>query len=147
MSGVLVLNASYEPHQRVNLAHAIRMLVRKVAVVEEAVDGKTLGPYPFPKVLRLVRYVYVNLRYTRPRWSKSRLLERDHHKCAFCGKHATTVDHVNPVSKGGESTWLNTVAACQKCNHKKANRTPEEAGMRLLIKPFEPSWREIGVRV
>jgi len=55
MSGVLVLNAGYEPLHRVSLAHAVRMLHRQVAVVEQAVDGRTFGPYPLPAVLRLVR--------------------------------------------------------------------------------------------
>jgi 5-methylcytosine-specific restriction endonuclease McrA len=46
---------------------------------------------------------------------------------------------VLPQSRGGGSTWLNTVAACARCNHRKANRTPSEAGMRLAVKPYEPS--------
>lgn len=44
-----------------------------------------------------------------------------------------------PRSRGGGDTWLNTVAACAEDNHRKANRTPEQAGMRLLSKPFEPT--------
>lgn len=62
MSGVLVLNASYEPLHRVSLQHAIGMLVREVAVVEEAGIG-SMGPYPVPKVLRLVRYVVMRWKY------------------------------------------------------------------------------------
>ena len=65
MAGVLVLNAGYEPLQRVSLAHAVRMLHRRVAVVEEAVDGRTFGPYPLPAVLRLVRYVQMRWRHRR----------------------------------------------------------------------------------
>ncbi|RYJ07115.1 MAG: HNH endonuclease, partial [Actinomycetales bacterium] len=53
---VLVLNASYEPLQRVSLRHAIKMLVREVAVVEES-DDESFGPFPRPRVLRLVKYV------------------------------------------------------------------------------------------
>jgi 5-methylcytosine-specific restriction endonuclease McrA len=49
------------------------------------------------------------------------------------------VDHVVPRSQGGGDTWLNTVASCTEDNHRKANRTPEEAGMPLLRKPFEPT--------
>lgn len=40
---------------------------------------------------------------------------------------------------GGGDTWLNTVASCAEDNHRKAARTPEEAGMPLLRKPFVPS--------
>jgi 5-methylcytosine-specific restriction endonuclease McrA len=49
------------------------------------------------------------------------------------------VDHVVPRAQGGQDTWLNTVAACAEDNHRKANRTPEEAGMALLRQPFEPT--------
>ena len=49
------------------------------------------------------------------------------------------MDHVVPRSHGGQDTWLNTVASCAQDNHRKANRTPEEAGMPLLRTPFEPT--------
>ena len=144
MSGVLVLNASYEPLHRVSIRHAINMLVREVAVVEEAVDGSAFGPFPMPKVLRLVRYVVLKFRSKVPRWSKTRLLERDHYQCGYCGKTATTIDHIVPRSRNGGTSWLNTVAACHPCNSKKDSMTPEEAGLRLRIQPFEPTWWQIG---
>ena len=49
-----------------------------------------------------------------------------------------TVDHVLPKSRGGKSTWDNLVAACRSCNLRKGDRTPEEAGMRLLRPPKPP---------
>ena len=55
--------------------------------------------------------------------------------CAFCGGHAHTVDHLLPQSRGGGWTWGNLVAACGPCNQAKADRTPDEAGMRLLWDP------------
>lgn len=143
MSGVLVLNAGYEPLHRVSVRHAIRMLVREVAVVEEAVEGESIGHFPMPSVLRLVRYVKLHWRKEKPKWSKKRLFARDNGCCAYCGKTANTIDHVVPRSHGGQSTWKNTVASCFKCNSKKGARTPAEAGMKLLIVPREPSWHEI----
>ena len=50
------------------------------------------------------------------------------------------VDHIVPKSHGGKFTWLNLVATCRTCNHKKADRTPEQAGLKLLSKPFKPKW-------
>lgn len=143
MSGVLVLNASYEPLQRVSVHHAIRMLVREVAVIEETVEGRTIGQWGLPKIVRLVRYVVLKWRNHAPRWSRRHLLSRDKHSCAYCGKTATTVDHVLPRSRGGQADWLNTVASCVKCNNRKDNRTPREAGMKLLITPYGPTWRQI----
>lgn len=135
---VLVLNASYEPLQRVSLRHAIRMLVREVAVIEEAHAEFTFGPFPMPKVLRLLRYVVTKWVHRRnPICTKSAIKARDG-RCAYCGGHAETVDHIVPRSRGGTLTWDNAVAACTRCNHRKANRTPKEAGMSLLFEPRAP---------
>ena len=144
MGEVLVLNAGYEPLHTVSVKHAIRMLVREVAIVEEALPGRTFGALPYPKVLRLVRYVTLKWRATRPpTWSKNRLLFRDLNTCGYCGDPANTVDHIVPYAKGGKSTWLNTVAACRSCNHVKRNRTPEEAGMKLHTTPYIPTWWDL----
>ncbi|GLY29810.1 HNH endonuclease [Kineosporia sp. NBRC 101731] len=144
MTTVLVLNASYERLHYVSLPHAVRMLVRQVAVVEEAADGRPLGPWPRPKVVRLLRYVAMRWRYrSGPSWSRRALLARDQHVCAYCGGRASTVDHVMPRSRGGGDTWLNTVAACARCNHRKRDRTPSEAGMPLRVRPYAPGWEQV----
>ena len=143
MNYVLVLNAGYEPLHHVSVKHAIRMLVRGVAVIEESYEGSRIGPYPVPKVLRLVKYVMLKFRARTPKWSKERLLERDMHVCAYCGSPARTVDHVVPKSKGGATSWLNTVAACRPCNNKKASRLLSDAHMNLRFAPFVPSWWQL----
>lgn len=119
------------------------MIVREVAVVEESKDDETFGDFPMPLVLRLVRYVKLAWRKNSPRFSKKKLFQRDNHRCAYCGKVANTVDHIVPRSRGGETTWLNTISSCLKCNHKKAARTLEESGMKLLFMPYEPSWYDL----
>ena len=48
-----------------------------------------------------------------------------------------------PRSRGGELSWENCVLACVKCNKRKANRTPEEASMKLKVKPVRPRWSQI----
>ena len=137
MDVVLVLNAGFEPLHHVPVNHAVKMLVRGVAVVQEAVDGRRIGPYPWPRVLRLVRYVRMAWKYRAGSCSKEGVKRRDG-ACAYCGGRAETVDHVQPRSRGGRSTWLNLVAACRTCNQRKADRTPEEAGMRLRVTPYVP---------
>lgn len=141
---VLVLNAGYEPLHKVSIKHAIKMIVREVAVIEEAHEQETFGSFPVPLVLRLVRYVKMSWRAAKsPRFSKRKLFQRDNYECAYCGKVANTVDHVLPRSQGGTTTWENTVASCLKCNHKKSNRTPQEAGMKLRFIPRQPTWYEM----
>ena len=142
-AGVIVLNTDNTALHTVSINHAIKMLVREVAIVEEARDGHKIGPYPWPIVLRLIRYVKTTFLYaSTPTWSKRGLLRRDQHRCGYCGQKADTVDHLLPQSRGGLNTWLNTVAACTRCNNVKANRTPSEAGMPLAWRPTVPTWRE-----
>lgn len=136
---VALLNASYEPLGRVTFQHAVRMLFREVALVEEQHGDRMIGPHPWPRVIRLVRYVAAHWLHRPATWSRAGVLTRDRHTCAYCGRHATTLDHVLPQSRGGGSTWLNTVAACASCNHRKANRTPHEAGLRLHVTPYAPT--------
>jgi len=144
MSGVLVLNASLEPLHRVSISHAVRMLVREVAVVHEAADERQIGPWPLPRVVRLVRYVVTRWRFGRaPAWSRAGVLRRDGGRCVYCGRPGRTIDHVLPVSRGGRSVWENTVAACGPCNQRKADRTPAEAGIRWTCRPVAPSWDEV----
>jgi 5-methylcytosine-specific restriction endonuclease McrA len=143
MNGVVVLNASYEPLHQVSFKHAVRMLFREVAVVEEALDGRMIGPHPWPKVVRLVRYVVTSWMHRPAIYGRTSVLRRDRFRCAYCGRPGHTLDHVLPISRGGTSTWLNTVTACGSCNGRKANRTPEEAGMRLLFEPWVPTRAQI----
>jgi 5-methylcytosine-specific restriction endonuclease McrA len=147
VEAVLVLNADLGPLHRVSLHHAIRMLCREVAVVHEAEPDIRLGIFPVPKVVRLVQYVVTRWRYSSgPAWSRRGTHERDRGRCAYCGGSASTIDHILPRSRGGKNTWLNTVAACGHCNQRKGDRTPAEAGLRLRVEPFAPTWAGLAHR-
>ncbi len=43
-------------------------------------------------------------------------------RCWICGKPATTIDHVIPISKGGTNWPANLRPACRTCNARKGNR-------------------------
>jgi 5-methylcytosine-specific restriction endonuclease McrA len=146
-AGVLVINADLGPLHRVSVNHAIRMLCRRVAEIHEAEPDRQLGIFPMPRVVRLVAYVVTRWRYSSgPAWSRAGVLRRDHYQCAYCGRTATTVDHVTPSSRGGANTWQNTVAACGGCNQRKGDRTPVEARMPLRVTPTAPSWAAVAAR-
>ncbi|MGI6797715.1 HNH endonuclease [Gordonia sihwensis] len=72
--------------------------------------------------------------------TREKVLQRDKRQCAYCGKDASTWDHVMPKARGGGNTWFNCVAACAACNGMKSDRTPEEASMPLLWEPYRPTW-------
>ncbi|MEU9677560.1 HNH endonuclease [Streptomyces sp. 35M1] len=142
MRDTLVLNASFEPLSTVTLNRAVVLILTDKAVVEQShpelrMRGVAVD-IPAPRVIRLCRYVRVPFRRQAP-WSRRGVLIRDQHRCAYCGRRASTVDHVVPRAQGGQDTWLNTVASCAEDNHRKAARTPEQAGMPLLKQPFVPS--------
>lgn len=141
---VVLLNASYESLGHVDFKHAVRMLFRQVAVVVEGDETRRIGPHPWPKVMRLVRYVYEKWLDRDAGWHRGGVFIRDRHKCAYCGRKATTIDHLLPRSRGGLWSWENCVAACSKCNHDKGSRTPEEARMPLrYATPYVPTIRQI----
>ncbi|MGX1161047.1 HNH endonuclease [Arthrobacter sp. SLBN-100] len=103
-------------------------------------DPSPDGPFLRPVVLRVIKYVKMSWR-TRTTCTKEAVKRRDG-RCAYCTKgKAETVDHIMPQSRGGLNTWLNLVGCCFKCNQRKADRTPEEAGMKLLLTPYAPKAR------
>ncbi len=78
-----------------------------------------------------------------PAVAKDLLFARDRHVCAYCVQRVAarelSCDHVIPVSKGGKHVWTNVVTACRGCNMRKADRTPEQAKMRLAYVPYTPN--------
>lgn len=141
---VVVLNASYELLSVVGVHRAIAYLLREKAEIVAERDGVALHSssgvsIPVPTVVRLLRYVRVPYRHQVPAWSKAGLLRRDRHTCGYCGRRGSTVEHLMPVSRGGQSTWSNTVIACLPCNTRKGDRTPQEARMPLLRPPTIPT--------
>jgi 5-methylcytosine-specific restriction endonuclease McrA len=82
-------------------------------------------------------------RWKVPTLRNEELFMRDHFMCAYCGKvlaeSKLTRDHVVPLSQDGPDIWTNVVTACGRCNLKKDNMRPEQAGMKLLYVPYAPS--------
>lgn len=137
---VLVLNASYEPITICPARRAITLVMKGAAVVEErsAYTIRTARiSVPVPSVVRL--RVYRRVPRAKRTVSRKGIILRDLATCQYCGSksepRALTIDHVIPRSRGGESTWENLVAACFRCNNKKGNRTPQEAGMPMIRAP------------
>ena len=138
----LLLNASLEPLCIVNLRRAVMLVMSGKATVLES-DGRLLHSehvaVPLPVVLCLTRYVHVPMRRPVPPTRRT-VLQRDNHRCAYCGGGADTVDHVHPRSRGGGHEWTNVVAACVRCNHRKADRLLHEIGWELAFVPRAPRW-------
>ncbi|AMO22301.1 HNH endonuclease [Ramlibacter solisilvae] len=87
----------------------------------------------------------------KPGLTNSKLFARDRNVCAYCGRHLheeeLTREHVIPFAQNGKDHWMNVVTACRACNHRKSNRTPEQARMPLLYAPYIPSlWEDFILR-
>lgn len=95
--------------------------------------------FAYPSVIKLL--TYIRIPFNDVELSRKNIIKRDGNKCQYCGKKNVemTIDHIIPKSRGGEDTWENLIAACVRCNNRKGNRTPEEAQMPLLSKPFKPN--------
>lgn len=61
------------------------------------------------------------------RLQRQRILERDEHQCQHCtATDALCVDHVLPISRGGDSSDGNLQILCSACNTKKGNKLDGE---------------------
>ncbi|MBV1892912.1 MAG: HNH endonuclease [Ilumatobacteraceae bacterium] len=134
MLSALVLNASFEPLSVVSARRATCLvLAEKAEVLEdsgELIRSERLAVRS-PSVIRL-RYMVKVPYVRRASLSRRAIFARDDYLCQYCGKRADSIDHVVPRSKGGPHTWENVAAACRPCNLGKRDRTPAEAGMRLV---------------
>lgn len=146
--GVILLNVDYTPMETITWQRAVTLLVlgEAEAVISDPVEvvrSKSLS-MPLPRTIRLLRYVHVEYRVVvideHSQATLAQILRRDKNKCGYCGEFAATVDHIFPQSRGGTNTWGNLIAACFDCNQMKADKTPEEAKMRLLWPPKVPEY-------
>ena len=148
---VVVFSRNYLPISRVNIRRAIALLILGKA---EALDlANEIWFVKSPNfVIAVPQHIRLTITSTERIWkvppvNRREVLKRDNHRCQYCGsnKHLT-LDHVIPVSKGGEHKWNNVVSACEPCNQYKRDsasahaglRTPLEAGMPLYTKPKAP---------
>jgi 5-methylcytosine-specific restriction endonuclease McrA len=77
------------------------------------------------------------------KFTQNNIWERDNFTCQYTGKKLNkksgNIDHVLPKARGGKTSWENCVLSHKDINSKKANKTPDEIGLRLLKKPKEPN--------
>ena len=164
-ASVLVLNRLWQVVNVVNARRAITLLyVGRGKVVaddfatytwESWTEASVLAPEDLancisgpslrvvvPRIIQLLEYD----RVPRPRvkFTRANVYLRDRNQCQYCGRvtrpSQLTLDHIHPRSRGGRTTWRNIVVSCFRCNARKANRSPEEAGMELLREPRQPAW-------
>lgn len=160
---VLVLNKHWQAIHVKTPAEAFCMLASDAATALDIADGSFVptrwsdwlqlpvregdrtvqtprGPVRVPTVVIALNYARVPIR--RPAFGARGIWERDGGVCQYTGRklapHEGNIDHVLPRSRGGESTWENCVLAHREINSHKADRLPQEAGLRLRRRPAAP---------
>jgi 5-methylcytosine-specific restriction endonuclease McrA len=136
----LVLNASQQPLAVVAARRAVILVLKDKAEVLVS-NGQVFRSEHLhidaPSVLRLRTFVKIPYRSHAP-LTRRAVFARDGWRCQYCGAAAENLDHVIPRSRGGLHEWENVVASCRRCNARKEDRTPQEAGFSLLRQPYAP---------
>jgi len=163
---VLVLNRSWQAIGVKNIAESLSMMYSGNATGLNIIGNDEMTPtkwvdwinLPFdvnskyvktvrgeikaPKVIVLARYNQVPKR--RPTFTSKNIWSRDRGICQYTGQklapEEANIDHVVPKSRGGMTTWNNCVLTHKEVNSYKGNRTPDEAGLKLLKQPTEPKY-------
>lgn len=157
-SKCLLLNADYSPLKTISWKRAMVWSIKYKDCPEygieildyyinEYIHGTGGRLYKVPSVAKTLKYFNV---YNRKiNFSRTNLFIRDDFTCQYCGTKLSqsqlTYDHIIPKCRFHKNrtlstNWTNIVTACRPCNHKKANRTPSEAGMYLIKQPIEPQY-------
>jgi len=141
MDRVLVLNSDYTPINVTSLVRGFILVDKGKAEVLKSGENPIISgdkEYVRPLIIRLLSYVRYRIKSLRI--NRQRIFKRDNFKCAYCNSQKNlTIDHILPKSRGGDNSWTNLITCCRNCNRYKDNKTPEEAGLKLKIKPYEPS--------
>ena len=149
MAYTLVLNAdgqpvSMLPPSTVQWKEAITYLwLDKVHVLEWYDDWVVSSASWETRVPAVMMLKEMQRRKRMPRFSRYNLYLRDMFTCQYCTIQLTqkelTLDHVLPISKGGNTSWENIVASCGPCNGRKGNSTL----MKPKRMPYRPDYYEL----
>jgi len=139
----LILTPWMAPLMVVPWQTAVTLMYLDKVDVLETYDEEIRSPSTvirMPAVVRLRKQVQEMKKGVK--FSRTNVMTRDRFTCQYCGARLPmsqlNYDHVIPRRLGGKTVWENIVTACYPCNARKAGRTPEMAGMRLLRKPYRP---------
>jgi 5-methylcytosine-specific restriction endonuclease McrA len=161
---VLQLDVDFTPLRLIRWERAVELVLAARAYTVAALPDRFVRSpslaLPWPSVI--VARTPARLR-PRVGFHPRNVAARDGYRCAYCGiapmladgrpdRRALTLDHVVPRAQAREGTvvlpwsrkrvpvhcWENAVAACVRCNQRKADRTPEQAGMTLRTLPRAP---------
>ena len=160
---VLILNKYWIPINTTTPKHSFALMfsdnAKAILIEEDKVvpldwnDWVNVNPSEKDRKIKTVRgyikipsIIVLNYYDKIPRqtikFTQKSLWERDNFTCQYTGKKVNktngNIDHIIPKAQGGKTSWENCVIAHKEINAIKADRTPEQAGLKLLKKPSAP---------
>jgi 5-methylcytosine-specific restriction endonuclease McrA len=95
-----------------------------------------------PEIIILKNYDRLPIRDVK--FSRQTLFERDNFKCYLCNesfeRKDLTIDHIVPRSKGGKTSWENTISCCKSCNYLKGDKDLSQLNLKPFFMPKKPRW-------
>ena len=150
MNGILLVDKNYMALSIISIKKTIKLLVKgkaepiPVSTNNSIVITTSSGMFNVPSIIRLLITIPWKAHKSRMKFSRRNVMIRDEYKCKYCGvklgKNGGTIDHIIPKSRGGKTTYANCVASCKSCNNKKADKTLEQAGLKIDNKPKSPEF-------
>ena len=144
MNKVLLLDSHNRPINICSWKRALVLLMKGKAVnARHLNDINSMIKVENVLIPLVIKLTYdLAIPYQELPFCRENILVRDEFVCQYCGgkfhPDELTLDHVYPKSRLGPDIWENIVACCRECNQKKADRTPKEARMKLLRRPYRP---------
>ena len=90
----------------------------------------------------IILSVYNQVPLKRLKFGFKGIWERDGGRCQYTGRRLSheeaNIDHIQPQSRGGATSWENCVLSDRQVNQKKGAKTPKEAGLALIAEPYKP---------
>ena len=122
------------------------MWLDKVTVLEWYDDWIVRSERWETRVPAVIMLKQMMKRKSKPRFTKHNLYLRDLNTCQYCGEQfdrsQLTLDHVIPLSLGGDTAWENIVAACAPCNGRKGN----SLGPTPIREPYRPDYWDLAAK-
>ncbi len=133
----------------------------KIEILAEREDRVIRGvsvTIKMPAIIMLKGFIGFKSNKDGVTYSPQAVYERDKNMCQYlhrdeygkpfqykCKAEERSIDHVIPKDMGGPNSFENCVTACRICNVViKRNRTPEQAGLVLVRRPFVPEYQKRG---
>lgn len=172
MSHTIVLTKNYSFWGEVDIKRVVSWLLKgkiEIIKVDESKELCSSDPknthmikIKWPLIVRLLDFIGYKIKKDKIEWSENAVFLRDDGFCQYvhydengkpfkyyCEESDRTIDHIIPISRGGErKSFTNTITSCKNCNIRlKRNKTPDEAGLKLIRQPTEPKFKKGDIMV